>query len=121
MFARDLHLALAMLTALALLVATVEGAIRAVNGKPAGSAAMRTRQAAALSVLMTAAAGLALLVGGRQPQEWLHLMYALFALGLLPVADSWAVGLKSLRGQGLARFGATATTMVVLMRLFATG
>jgi hypothetical protein len=35
--------------------------------------------------------GLALLLDGRRPKEWLHLVYALLAFGLVPLADSLAV------------------------------
>jgi hypothetical protein len=121
MFAHDLHVLLAGVTVLALVAATVEGAVRAGRGHPAGVAAERTRAAVMLAVAVTAAAGLALLVAGHHPKEWLHLLYAALAFGLVPAADNAADVLRSKRGKGLARLGAGLVSLVVVTRLFATG
>lgn len=121
MFARDLHLLLAILTILAVLSATLEGAVRAVWERPAGIATGRTRTAVVLAVVMTATAGIALLIGGKHPGEWLHLIYVALAFALIPVADNSATSLKSNRGKGLARFGGGLVALVVIARLFATG
>ena len=121
LFSHDLHVLLAVLTAVALLAATGEGAVRAVRGRPAGVAADRTRAGALLVVGMTASSGLALLVGGHRPGEWLHLIYAVLAFGLVPVADNAATSLSSDRGKALARVGAGLVALVVLTRLFQTG
>jgi hypothetical protein len=95
MFAQDLHVPLAFLTMLAVVVATLEGAVRAVRARPAGVAAERTRTAVVLAVAMTAAVGVALLVGGHHPKEWLHLIYAALAFSLVPVADNAGTILQS--------------------------
>lgn len=121
MFARDLHVPLAILTMLAVVVATMEGAVRAVRPRPAGLAAERTRTAVVLVVAMTTAVGVALLVGGHRPKEWLHLIYAALAFGLVPVADNAGTMLQSDRGKGLARLGGGLVCIVVVTRLFATG
>jgi hypothetical protein len=121
MFAQDLHIPLAILTMLAVFVATLEGAVRAVRARPAGVAAERTRTAVVLAVAMTAAAGVALLVGGHHPKEWLHLIYATLAFSLVPVADNAGTMLQSDRGKGLARLGGGLVCLVVVTRLFATG
>lgn len=121
MFARDLHLLLAILTILAVLIATLEGAVRAVRGRPAGVATGRTRTAVVMAVAMTATAGIALLVSGKRPGEWLHLVYAAFAFSLIPMSDNAATSLKSDRGKALARLGGGLVCLVVITRLFVTG
>jgi len=120
-FARDLHVLLAILTMLSVVIGTLEGAVRAVRGRPAGIAADRTRTAVVFSVVLTAAAGLALLVGGHRPHEWLHIIYVVLALGLMPVADNAATMLRSDRGKALTRVGGGLVSLVVVTRLFATG
>lgn len=121
MFARDVHVSFAILTVLMLVAATAEGAIRAVVGRPAGVAAGRTRVGVLLLVALTASAGLALLVGGHRPHEWLHIIYAVLALGLVPIADNAATMLRSNRSKALTRLGGGLVSLVVIARLFATG
>lgn len=121
MLARDLHLLLAGLTLVALLGATAEGARRAITGKPTGSAAVRTRSATLVAVGATAAGGIALVLTGHHPNEWLHVIYAVLAFGLIPVADNVANEFDSNRGKGLTRLGGGLAALVVLLRLFATG
>ena len=116
-----MHVVLAVLTALTLAVATVEGAVRAARARPAGVAAERTRAAVLLVVGMNVASGLALLVSGHRPAEWLHLVYAALVFGLVPVADNAAGSLRSDRGKALARVGGGLVCLVVLARLFQTG
>jgi hypothetical protein len=120
-FAYDLHVVLAAVTAGAIVAATVEGAVRAVRGRPPGAAAERTRAAVLLAVVMTAAGGLALLAGGHRPAEWLHAVYATLAFGLVPVADNAAATLRSDRGMALARLGGGLAALVVVARLLTTG
>lgn len=121
MFARDLHVLLAILTLLTVFVATVEAAVRTVRGHPAGITAGKIRNAVAISVLMTATAGLALLISGKHPKEWLHLIYVALAFALIPMSDEAATSLKSNRGRALARLGGGLTCLIVITRLFATG
>jgi len=121
MFARDLHVLLAILTVIAALIATLEGAVRAVRGLPAGVAAGRTRTAVVMATAMTATAGVALLISGKHPGEWLHLIYAAFAFSLIPMADNAATSIKSNRGKAMARVGGGLTCLIVITRLFATG
>ncbi len=121
MFARDLHIALAAVTAVVVLAAAVEAAVRAVRGRPAGRTANRIGAAVLLMVAMTAAGGLALLAGGHRPGEWLHLVYAVLAFGLVPIADNAATALRSDRGKALARLGGGLVALVVIARLLVTG
>jgi hypothetical protein len=120
MFAHDLHLLLALASLAAMTVVAGEGAVRLVRPRPPGRAAAAVLGAAAIVLGMAAAGGLALLAGGHRPAEWLHLVYALLAFGLVPLADSLAA-LASPRRRALARLGGALVALGVIARLFATG
>lgn len=121
MFARDVHVLLAILTLLAAVWATSEGVIRFVRKLPSGRAAARSKTAVVIATAMTAAAGLALLLSGKHPGEWIHLIYAAFAFSLIPFADNATMTIQSNRGKALARVGGGLTCLIVIARLFATG
>jgi len=95
--------------------------VRTILGRPPGKAAARTRAAVLLMVGLTASSGLALVVTGSRPQEWLHALYAVLAFGLVPVADNASVAFGSDRGKGLVRVGGGLVALVVIARLFQTG
>jgi len=97
-----------------------EGAARLVRAQPPGRLASAGSGAVVVLLGMTAAGGLALLLGGRRPTEWLHLVYALLALGLVPLADALAAQ-ASPRRRALARLLGALVAVVVIARLFATG
>jgi len=118
---KGLHIALAILTTLTVLAATVEGAVRAIRKSPAGDIAFRTLVAVLISVVVTALAGVALLISGEHPKEWLHLLYAALAFGLIPFADNASRSLNSDRNRGLYRLGGGIVCLLVLTRLFVTG
>ena len=121
MFARDLHVLLAIFTILVVVVATIEGAVRAIRKRPEDAATSQTRTMVLLSSAMTASAGIGLLVSHKHPGQWLHLIYAAFAFAIIPMADNSALTLKTNRGKGLARFGGGVVCLLVIARLFATG
>jgi hypothetical protein len=121
LFARDVHVLFALVTALAVVAATAEGLVRAVRPRLAGSAARRTRDGAVLAAGTSAASGLALVVTGHRPTEWLHLVYSVLALGLIPIADNAAVAVQSPRGKALVRVAGGLVSLVVLARLSQTG
>ena len=85
MFAYDLHVTLALASIVAMLLVAGEGAVRLVRAQPPAKAASAGWSAVAVLLGMTAAGGLALLAGGQRPKEFLHLVYALLALGLVPL------------------------------------
>jgi hypothetical protein len=118
---QGLHVSLAILTTLAVLLATLEGAVRAIRGRPAGPAMLRTLIAVLISVVVTAIAGVALLITGHHLKEWLHLLYAALAFGLIPFADNASLSLRTNRSKGLYRFGGGIVCLLVLTRLFVTG
>ncbi len=120
MFAHDLHVTLALASLAAILVVAGEGAVRLVSARPPGRAAAASSGAVAILLGMTAAGGLALLAGGQRPKEFLHLVYALLALGLVPLADALAAQ-ASPRRRALARLGGALVAAGVIARLFATG
>ena len=64
--------------------------------------------------------GLGLLVGGGQPREQLHFVYAVVALGALPVTDSLSRGFGP-RARGLATLVGALVALAVIARLFGTG
>jgi hypothetical protein len=120
MFAHDLHVLLALASLAAIGLVTIEGAVRLARARPPGRAAAAGSSTVAILLGMTAAGGLALLVSGHRPKEFLHLVYALLALGLVPLADSLAVQARP-RRRALARLGGALIAAGVIVRLFATG
>jgi hypothetical protein len=120
MFAHDLHVTLAAASAAAVVLAGVEGAGRALVGRPAGRLASAASGLVLVLVGMTAAGGLAMLVQGERPEELLHFVYAVLAFGLIPVVDSTTLRADP-RPRGLARLAAGVIALVLIVRLFATG
>jgi hypothetical protein len=119
-FADDVHVTLAALSAAAVVVAVIEAAVRAFRGTPPGRLAESALSIVVVVLGMTAAAGLAMLVRGERPSESLHLLYSLLAFALIPVGDSLTASGQP-RRRGLARLLAAVVTLGVLARLFATG
>jgi peptidoglycan/LPS O-acetylase OafA/YrhL len=107
-FPRDLHLTLALASLAAMLLVAGEGAVRLVWARPPG------RLAAVGSGVV------AVLVGGRRPKEWLRLVYALLAFGLVPLADALAAQ-ASPHQRALAELLGALVAAGVIARLFATG
>jgi hypothetical protein len=119
-FARDLHVVLALVSVVAMAGVAVEGAGRAFLRRPPGRFAAATRGAAVVVVGMTMAGGVAMLVRGDRPGELLHFVYSVLALALVPFADSLAAH-ASPRRRGLARLLGALVALGVIARLFATG
>jgi hypothetical protein len=120
MFAHDLHVMLALASMAAMLGVAGEGAVRMVRARPPAKAASAGWGAITILLGMTAAGGLALLAGGQRPRELLHLVYALLAFGLVPLADFLAAQARP-RRRALARLGGALVAAGVIARLFATG
>lgn len=117
----NLHIALAVLTTASVFAATMEGASRIIRNRPAGNAAWRTLVAVLISAGVTALAGVALLISGEHPKEWLHLLYAALAFGLIPFSDNASISLPNNRTRGLYRVVGGLVCLIVLTRLFVTG
>jgi hypothetical protein len=74
----------------------------------------------ALALIITMAGGLGLLAGGGQPREFLHFIYAIVALGAVPIAASISRR-ASPRQRGIATLAGALVALVVIARLFGTG
>jgi len=78
-------------------------------------------QAAVVSLLVVAAAsGLVVLAGGARPVDGMHVLYALVAVALVPLARSFLTRAND-RGTNLLLLVAFVVLGGVLYRLFATG
>lgn len=73
-----------------------------------------------LALVVTVAGGLGLLVGGARPQEILHFVYAIVALGALAVADSISRRAGP-RARAIATLVGALVALAVIARLFQTG
>jgi hypothetical protein len=120
MFAHDLHLLLALASLAVMVLVAGEAAVRLVRAQPPGRLAAAGSGAVTILLGMAAAGGLALLLDGQRPKEWLHLVYALLAFALVPLADSLAAQATP-RRRAVARLLGALVALVVLARLFATG
>ena len=90
------------------------------SGRAGGEAFVRF-QAGVVSLLVVAAAsGLVLLAGGARPTDGLHLLYALLAIALVPLARSFLTRANH-RGANVLLLVAFVVLGGVLYRLFATG
>lgn len=87
----------------------------------AGGVAFERFQASAASLLIVAAAsGLLLIVQGPQPREGLHLLYAVVAIALIPLARSF-LGRAGPRRASAVLVVTFAVLGAVVYRLFTTG
>lgn len=118
---KALHIGLGLFAALTIVLATIEGAVRAVRSTAWNNNSLRSLAAVVISLLATALGGIALVVSGERPKEWLHLLYVALAIGLIPFADNAAIPLTSNRKKGLYRFAGGITCLLVLTRLYVTG
>jgi hypothetical protein len=73
-----------------------------------------------LVLVVTIAGGLGLFMGGGGPRELLHFVYAVVALGVLPVVDSLSRRAGP-RARGIATLAAALIALAVVVRLFQTG
>jgi hypothetical protein len=120
LFARDLHVSLAVATVAAVAVAAIEAAFRVVTGRPPGRFSAAVSAIILVVVGMTVAGGLAILTGGEHPREFLHFVYSVLAFVLIPVGDSLTTAADA-RRRAVARLLAALVALVVIARLFATG
>jgi hypothetical protein len=101
-------------------LAGLEAGWRAARGAAPGVAASRLDSLVLLFLGVTIAAGLGLLVGGARPAELLHFVYAVVAIGVMPVAASFTASWVP-RRRAIATLVAALIALVVILRLFATG
>ena len=120
MFAHDVHVTLAAASVLAVIVAGVEAAVRAVTRRPPGRVSGTMSTIVADRSWDDGGRGLAMLVRGERPGESLHFVYATLAFVLLPLGDSLAARAEP-RRRAMTRLLAVVLTLGVIARLFATG
>ncbi|MBI2763676.1 MAG: hypothetical protein HYX54_08025 [Chloroflexi bacterium] len=90
------------------------------SGRGGGEAFVRFQAAVVSLLVVVAASGLVLLTLGARPSEGLHLLYALLAIGLVPLARSFLTR-TSHRGTDVLLLIAFVVLGGVLFRLFTTG
>jgi hypothetical protein len=91
-----------------------------INRRPPGDLTERIEQICLIAIVVTGAGGLGLLVGGDRPREVLHFVYAIVALGALPLASSLARRMSP-RRRGFTSLIGAVVALVVVARLFGTG
>lgn len=87
---------------------------------PPGVAAERSGEIFLIALVVTLAGGLGLLAGGGRPKEVLHFVYAIVALGAVPVADSVARRAGP-RQRATASLIGALVALAVVARLSQTG
>jgi hypothetical protein len=98
----------------------LDGAWRAMRRLPPGALASQLETIVLIVLVVAIAGGLGILVGGGRPAELLHFVYAIVAVGILPLADSLSRRAHP-RTRGIATVLGAAVVFVVILRLFATG
>jgi len=95
-------------------------AILMITRRTGGPAFERLQAAVVAALIIGAASGLVMLASGARPAEGLHLLYALIAIALIPLAR-WFLG----RSEGRRQSGFVLLAFIVLgavfYRLFTTG
>ncbi len=103
-----------------IVLVAVEAGWRAWRRSPPGDIADRLETILLVVLVIAIAGGLGLLVGGARPQETLHFVYAIVALGALPIAGLLTKE-ASPRARGIAGVIGALVALVVVARLFGTG
>lgn len=98
----------------------IEAAVRAWRAQSPGPRVLLLGRAMILVLVVTSAGGFGLLLAGGGPHEPLHLLYAILAVGALPVADSLSRA-ASPRRRAIITLLAAAVLFVLILRLIQTG
>jgi len=101
-------------------IAALAAAFRAWQNRAPAPWVERLELGAVLVILVTGAGGLGLLFGGSGPHEALHFVYAVLAIGGLPIADSLARH-ASARRRAAVTLAAALVVFVLIIRLIQTG
>ena len=80
----------------------------------------RLRAALAILLVAEAAIGAVIFVRGARPGEWLHIVYGVAVLAVLPLAGSLAIGRMHAARAALVAGGALVA-LILLWRLVSTG
>jgi hypothetical protein len=98
----------------------LEAAWRALRNVPVGRVAEGLQAVLLIALVVASAGGLGLVVGGGQPSESLHHIYAVIALGIMPLGSAFTRRARP-RTRALVTLGAALVALVVIGRLFQTG
>ena len=102
-------------------VAAIRWSVVLVLGRRNGGREFERFQAAVVSLIIVgAASGLLLLISGARPAEGLHLLYAVIAIALIPLARSF-LGRMIGRGASVLLLVAFVVLGAIVYRLFTTG
>jgi hypothetical protein len=116
----QLHQLLAIASALLVLLVGLEAAWRAVHRSLPGLHVAQLEGLLTIVLVVAAAGGLGLLVGGARPRELLHFVYGVIAIGAIPIADSLTRQADP-RPRAIATLIGALVSLVVILRLFGTG
>jgi hypothetical protein len=126
----QLHLALGLAAVAIGIGLAVDGLRRLLAAPPTAAQARgpgavptwqdRLRTAFVLVIVITAAGGLGLYLGGARPRDGLHFVYAVVALLVLPAGD-WVAARRGPRTAAVAALVTALVALVVIWRLFQTG
>ncbi len=114
------HLVLAFVGVASVIAGAVWSLGLVVSGRSGGEAFVRFQAAVVSVFVVVAASGLLNLAAGARPTDGLHLLYAVIALALVPLARSFAASASQPRTNALLLV-AFVVLGAVTYRLFATG
>ena len=98
----------------------IEAAIRAWRNVPPAPVVAQLARVTILILVIASAGGLGILLAGGAPQEPLHFLYGILAVGSLPVSDQ--LGAKAgPRRRAIITLLAAVVLVVLLARLLQTG
>ena len=111
---------LALLSAGAVALVGLDGAVRAWYGRVAGTLTARATVLALILLGAATASGLGSLVRDPGPRQWLYVMYGVLALVTLPLVNAVARPSHP-RLSGLAAVLGALWALALITRLYATG
>lgn len=115
-----IHRFLAYAVVAAVIVGVASAAVLARAGRTGGPRFEQYQAAVVSFVIVGAASGLLLLVSGQRPTDGLHLLYAVIAIAIIPLARSF-LGRRRDRGANVLLLVAFVVLGAVVYRLFTTG
>lgn len=115
-----IHGLLAYSSAAAVTAGIAWAAVLVATGRAGGTRFERAQATIVSIFVITAASGVLILLAGARPAEGLHLLYAVVALAIVPLARSYVRSMSS-RGAAVLLLVALLVLAAVTYRLFTTG
>lgn len=115
-----IHRLLAYGTVVGAVIGIGWSALLILSRRPAGPGFDRLQAVVVAALIVGAASGLPMFVSGARPADGLHLLYAVVAIALVPLARTFGRGAAG-RGPVAFLLVAFAVLAAVLYRLFTTG